>query len=130
CIGTVTSLPSPGSHHSGSAAPDNRWRPTTRAWHPAGMHPGIHAQNHPDKPAVIAPSHNVTVTYRELDESSNRAAHLFRSLGLIPGDGIAILLENHPRFYEVVWGAQRSGLYYTPMSTRLPPGRAGDIADA
>ena len=40
----------------------------------------------------------------------------------MPGDGIAILLENHPRFYEIVWGAQRAGLYYTPMSTRLTPG--------
>ena len=88
------------------------------------MHPGIHAKHHPDKPALIVPSRDVTVTYRELDESSNRAAQLFRSLGLVPGDGIAILLENHPRFYEVVWGAQRSGLYYTPMSTRLTPGEA------
>jgi long-chain acyl-CoA synthetase len=88
------------------------------------MHPGIHAQTDPDKPALILPARDVTVTYRALDEGSNRAARLFRSLGLQPGDGIALLLENHPRFYEVVWGAQRSGLYYTPMSTRLTPGEA------
>jgi long-chain acyl-CoA synthetase len=48
-----------------------------------------------------------------------------RTLGLRPGDGIALLLENHPCFYEIVWGAQRAGLYYTPMSTRLT---AGEIA--
>jgi long-chain acyl-CoA synthetase len=88
------------------------------------MHPGVHAQTHPDRPALIIPGRGVTVTYRALDEGSNRAARLFRSLGLAPGDGIAMLLENHPRFYEVVWGAQRSGLYYTPMSTRLTPGEA------
>jgi len=88
------------------------------------MHPGIHAQTNPDKPALIFPSHDVTISYRALDEGSNRAAQLFRALGLQPGDGIAILLENHPRFYEVVWGAQRAGLYYTPMSTRLTPGEA------
>ena len=70
------------------------------------------------------PSRGVTITYRQLDEGSNRAAQLFRSLGLRQGDGIAMLLENHPRFYEIAWGAQRSGLYYTPMSTRLTPGEA------
>src|SRR4030095_2382193 len=96
------------------------------------MHPGIHAQTDLDKPALILPARGVAVTYRALDEGSNRAAQLFRRLGLQPGDGIALLLENHPRFYEVVWGAQRSGLYYTPMSTRLTPGEAeyiiGDCA--
>ncbi len=91
------------------------------------MHPGVHAKTHPDKPALIVPSRGVTVTYRALEEGSNRAAHLFRALGLVPGDGIAILLENHPRFHEVVWGAQRAGLYYTPLSTRLTPGEAGYI---
>jgi long-chain acyl-CoA synthetase len=93
------------------------------------MHPGIHANTRPDKPAVVLPARRITVTYRALDEGSNRAARLFRALGLLPGDGIAILLENHPRFYEVVWGAQRSGLSYTPMSTRLTPGEAEYIID-
>jgi long-chain acyl-CoA synthetase len=59
------------------------------------------------------------VTYRELDERSNQGAQLLRSLGLRPGDAIAILLENHPRFFEICWAAQRSGLYYTPISYRL-----------
>ncbi len=88
------------------------------------MHPGIHARTKPDAAALIFPARDVPVTYRALDEGSNRAAQLFRALGLGPGDGIAMLLENHPRFYEVVWGAQRSGLYYTPMSTRLTAGEA------
>ena len=88
------------------------------------MHPGIHARTRPDHPAIIIPSRDTTITYRALDEGSNRAAQLFRGLGLHPGDGIAMLLENHPRFYEVAWGAQRSGLYYTPMSTRLTAGEA------
>ena len=44
-----------------------------------------------------------------------------RSLGLRRGDHIAILLENHPRFFQICWAAQRSGLYYTPISWRLQP---------
>jgi long-chain acyl-CoA synthetase len=86
------------------------------------MHPGEHARTRPDQPAIVMAETGATITYRQLDEASNRAAQLFRAAGLRPGDGIAILMENHPRFYEVVWGAQRAGLYYTPMSTRLTPG--------
>jgi long-chain acyl-CoA synthetase len=86
------------------------------------MHPGLHARNTPDKPAMIFPARGAQVTYAGLDEGSSRVARLFRALGLAPGDGIAMLLENQPRFYDVVWGAQRSGLYYTPMSTRLTGG--------
>src|SRR5689334_2102589 len=93
------------------------------------MHPGEHARTRPDHPAIVMPSRGVVTTYRALDEASNRAAHVFRERGLRPGDGIAILLENHPCFYEVVWGAQRAGLYYTPMSTRLTPGEVEYIVD-
>ena len=35
------------------------------------------------------------------------------------GDYIALLLENNPRFFEICWGAQRSGLIYTAISSRL-----------
>jgi long-chain acyl-CoA synthetase len=86
------------------------------------MHPGIHAQTTPDKPAYVMAGSGETVTYRQLEDASNRCAQLFRAVGLKVGDGIAIMIENHVRYYEVVWGAQRAGLYYTAMSTRLTPG--------
>ena len=73
------------------------------------MHPHIHAQRTPDKPAVIMGSSGAVVTYRELDERSNQVAHLFRSQGLQPGDRVAFMVENHPRLFELCWGAQRSG---------------------
>ena len=59
------------------------------------------------------------VTFRELDEESNRLAHLFRAAGLRPGDPIAFMLENHRSFLAIAWAAQRSGLYYTAISSRL-----------
>ncbi len=93
------------------------------------MHPYIHAQTQPDHPAYIMAATGVSVTYRQLDERSNQVAHLLRSLGLKPGDHIALLLENHPRFYEICWGAQRSGIIYTAMSTRLTVGEAAYIVD-
>lgn len=83
------------------------------------MFPGTHATQRPDHPAVVMAASGRVTTYRELDERSNRLAHHLRALGLRPGDVIAILLENHPRFLEACWAAERSGLYYTAISTRL-----------
>ena len=83
------------------------------------MHPCHHAARTPDKPAWIMASTGETVTYGQLEERSNRAAQLFRSRGLAAGDHIAIFLENHPRFFEICWAAQRSGLIYTAISSRL-----------
>ncbi len=83
------------------------------------MHPGAHAKTHPDKPAVIMGGSGEVTTYRQLDEASNRCAQLFRAQGLQAGDGIAILMENHPRYFELTWAAQRAGLYYTTISSQL-----------
>jgi long-chain acyl-CoA synthetase len=83
------------------------------------MHPYIHAKAHPDKPAYIMAATGEGVTYRQLEEQSNRIAQLFRAAGLKAGDHIALFLENNPRFFEICWGAQRSGLIYTAISSRL-----------
>ncbi|WP_084958544.1 acyl-CoA synthetase [Thermoactinospora rubra] len=83
------------------------------------MYPGAIAAVSPDKPAVIMAGSGEVVTYRKLDEESNRLAHLFRAAGLRPGDHVAFMLENHPLFLVVAWAAHRSGLYYTAISSRL-----------
>jgi long-chain acyl-CoA synthetase len=84
-------------------------------------HPVVHAAANPDKPAVIMAGSGETVTYRQLDERSNRCAHLFRSLGLNQGDVVAFCLENRAEFFDLVWGAQRAGLIYVAISCRLTP---------
>ncbi len=83
------------------------------------MHPAHHARTHPDKPAFILAYSGEVVTYRELEERSNQGAHLFRSLGLQPGDAVAFFVENHPRYFEMLWAAQRSGLRFTCISSKL-----------
>jgi long-chain acyl-CoA synthetase len=82
------------------------------------MHPYVHAQRTPDKLAVVMAG-GISVTYRELEDRSNRVARMFRAQGLVPGDRVAFLLENHPRFFELCWGAQRSGIIYVCISTKL-----------
>jgi len=86
------------------------------------MHPCVFAETTPDKPAYIMAATGRVVTYRELNDRSNQGAQLFRSLGLRVGDGVAIMMENHPIYYEVLWAAQRSGLRYTAISSRLTAG--------
>ncbi|NCX01882.1 MAG: acyl-CoA synthetase [Betaproteobacteria bacterium] len=83
------------------------------------MHPSRHAKQTPNKAAIIMASSGSVTTYRELEERSNQLAHWFRKQGLKAGDAIALFLENHPRFFEICWAAQRSGLYYTAISSRL-----------
>ena len=83
------------------------------------MFPAVHAAKTPDKPAYIMGTSDKVVTYRELNDRSNRFAQYLWAQGLRPGDHIAIFLENHYRFLEVVWAAQRSGLYYTAINTHL-----------
>ncbi len=86
------------------------------------MHPSQHAAVSPNKPAFIMAATGETVTFGQLEARSNQAAQLFRSKGLKTGDCIAVLMENNTRYFEAVWGAQRSGLYYTCISTRLTAG--------
>lgn len=83
------------------------------------MHPSHFAESTPDKPAYIMAESGEVVTYAELDDRSNQGAHLLRSLGLNPRDGIAFLLDNHPRYFELLWTAQRSGLRFTCLSSKL-----------
>ncbi|MBN8805280.1 MAG: acyl-CoA synthetase [Sphingopyxis sp. 65-8] len=83
------------------------------------MHPSVHAASSPDKPAVIVAETGETISYAELDTASNRAAQLFRSHGLKHDDVVAFMLENTPHYYGLTWGAQRAGLRYVCISSRL-----------
>ena len=85
------------------------------------MHPSNHARVAPNRPAYRIADTDTVVTYDALDRRSNQLAQVFRGLGLNVGDGIALLAANEPGFFEICWAAQRSGLYYTPISTHLKP---------
>src|SRR2546423_4822042 len=82
-------------------------------------YPGVFAQKTPDKPAVIMAGSGETVTYRQLDDRSNRLAQLFWDRGLRPGDHVAVFMENNARYHEAVWATLRSGLYLTTINSHL-----------
>ncbi|HBD34314.1 MAG TPA: acyl-CoA synthetase, partial [Cupriavidus sp.] len=92
---------------------------------------GDHATLTPDKPAVINGTTGDRLTYRELDERSNRFAQYLYALGLRRGDHFAMVLENNIRCFEVCWAALRSGLLVTPVNRYLTaPEAAYIIADS
>ena len=83
------------------------------------MHPANYAKTNPDLPAYIMTDTKEIVTYKQLNDRSIQASHLLREHGLKRGDAIVIFLENHLRFLELCWAAQRAGLYFTTISSRL-----------
>ena len=100
------------------------------------MHPGVNGKKFPDKPAIIMANSGKVMTHGQLNNLSNQGAHLFRSLGLKPGDAIAIMLENHYLFFgdntsnsmdSRSWGALpkqnviglSSFVYWPPLSPRF-----------
>jgi long-chain acyl-CoA synthetase len=77
------------------------------------------AAEHPDEPALImAPSGRV-VTWAEYEAGANQVAHLLRATGLRKGDHMAIFMENDPAMLLTEAGAERTGLYFTPVNSYL-----------
>jgi long-chain acyl-CoA synthetase len=85
------------------------------------MYARQHAENHPDKPAIIMGTTGECVTFAEFEARANRVAHLLRAAGLKRGDHIAVFMENSIRMLEIEGGAERTGLYYTLINTYLAP---------
>jgi long-chain acyl-CoA synthetase len=83
------------------------------------MHPRLHAETHPDKPALILASSGDSITYAQLESRANRGAHTLRSLGLGNGDAVAISCDNRLEFFDIYWAAQRAGLILVLLSARL-----------
>jgi long-chain acyl-CoA synthetase len=75
----------------------------------------------PDRIAAHFPDAGASVPYGTLAARANRAAQWLMGLGLQPGDGIALLLDNRPEFLELAQATRDAGLYCTPLSIHLRP---------
>lgn len=83
------------------------------------MHPSVHARAWPDKPACIMAGSGNVLTYGQLDSLSNQGAQLLRKLGVAPGAVVAHFTDNHSRFFEIAWAAERVGARFTPIPGTL-----------
>src|SRR3954453_13167285 len=93
------------------------------------MWPGKHAAERPEHLAYVMAGSGDSRTYRELNDRSNQLAQLFFDAGLRFGDHIAVLMDNNPRYLEVCWAAQRSGLFYTALNWHFTADEAAYILD-
>lgn len=85
------------------------------------------AERNPDKIAARIAFSDEAISYRELDRRANAVSQLLTWMGLASGDGVAVMLENTLTYFEIIFGARRNGVYYTPVSTHLTPEEAAYI---
>ncbi len=93
------------------------------------LHPRAQALNHASKLALILADSGSSITYSELVQRADCAAQLFQRLGLVEGDTIVLLLENHIRFAELCWAAKNSGITYACISSQASIDDAHYIVD-
>jgi len=93
------------------------------------MYPGAHLATFADKPALVMAGSGFTQTFAELDAAANRVSHLLRAAGVNPGDHVALCMENHDRYFEILWGCHYAGAVYTACSSRLTSGELAYILE-
>ena len=81
----------------------------------------------PDSTAVIWQQH--ALTYRELNQRSNRLAHYLIAQGVGPEDIVAVYLERSPEMVIAILGILKAGAAYLPLKTDYPMERVQLIFD-
>ena len=78
-----------------------------------------HATRTPQAPALLCGSRSLT--FAELDDSTNRLASWFIREGFKPGDCFAIQWPNAPEVVQLYFAAIKAGLIAVPINLRLKP---------
>jgi long-chain acyl-CoA synthetase len=91
--------------------------PMTDTDHP--FQPRHHARRDPDRTAFHIATTGERVSFAQLEARANQGAHRLRQLGLTPGSHVALLIENRREVLEICFAADRTGVYYTAISTHL-----------
>ena len=86
-----------------------------------------HAVTAAQSPALI--TEGGAISFGELYARSRRVAALLHEAGLRRGDGVALILSNRGEFFEITWGCQLSGLYYTAVNTHFTPDEVAYVID-
>jgi acyl-CoA synthetase (AMP-forming)/AMP-acid ligase II len=74
-------------------------------------------QIQPLAPAIL--QDDIVLTFKNLDERCNRIANALVSVGIGPGDRIALMFSNDYRFIESLLGAIRLGAVPVPLNIRM-----------
>lgn len=71
------------------------------------------------KTLLISAEDGSTLSYTQLDGLVGRAAHVFRGLGIRPGDTVSLFLRNSLQFFPPWLGAIRAGAVVNPINLGL-----------
>ena len=69
------------------------------------------------------------LTYRELEERSNRLARHLRSLGVGPGELVGVSLERSVTMVVALLGVIKAGAAYLPLDPAFPAERLAFMVD-
>lgn len=86
-----------------------------------------HARRAAQSPALI--TDGGAITFGDLHARSQRVAAALHDAGLRRGDGVALVLPNRTEFFEITWGCQLSGLYYTAVNTHFTPAEVAYVVE-
>jgi amino acid adenylation domain-containing protein len=86
------------------------------------------AERSPDAVALLDES-GETVSYRELNQRSNRLAHYLRERGAGPGTRVGICLERGIHQVVAIYAAVKTGATYVPIDADLPDQRIAWIVE-
>ena len=59
------------------------------------------------------------ISFADMNARANRVARNLRAAGIGEGDGVAIMLTNHPRYLEAFFGVQKLGAHCVPVNAGL-----------
>ncbi|OBK38921.1 non-ribosomal peptide synthetase, partial [Mycobacterium sp. 1165196.3] len=118
-----------GGEHARLADWGNRAALTGGAAAPPSL-PALFATQVTRRPDAIAVTcEGRTMTYRALDEASNRLAHLLVDQGIGPGHVVALLFSRSAEAIVAILAALKAGAAYLPIDPALPPARIGFMID-
>ena len=78
--------------------------------------PRLNAKRYPSKKALVMGDE--FFTYRELEQQVNQLAHGLLSLGVKPGDRVAVLAHNCLEFVVITYAAAKCGALLVPINFR------------
>ena len=76
----------------------------------------LRAREQPDAPYLIAPETGRTLTYRALQHGSRDLERYLRSLGLVKGDKVALMLHNSFQTARLFIGVMYAGFVVAPLN--------------
>ncbi|MFD9008578.1 amino acid adenylation domain-containing protein [Streptomyces sp. NPDC059552] len=86
------------------------------------------AAAHPDRPAVLCAGRGTT--YAELDAAAQLFAGRLRTLGVRPGEAVAVLMDRSADLVAACLGILKAGAAYLPLDARAPGARTEAVIAA